>query len=300
MSLRDWTLWVIGTGVSLIALTFAVSQYFNQERRKKVEILKRGFSWGGVTLALVYVLGAMLVVETVPKQDRSGLPPNIELSIEFPVPEEFPPKGTPLTRPVTELYLWKNTGGPIYHREAQIVDSVEAVAGRCGELDSFKRRMIPLLNPNHYASVISKDQIEGSFFVSPRHDRYFNLLDDAVYGIQFDARGAVLEPYGKTFEEYLQRRAGLCGYLRRHNILVRFAFSDVRGHETSFYYRFGQIYPFETLSEAQWTEVMSQITDLKRKSGYTVGDLADPCRILSFINGGSLTSPCSGPAKAGR
>jgi len=250
--------------------------------------------------ALILAPGKQAVKETVTKQDRLALPPHIELSLEFPVPEEFPRNGTPLMRPVTELYLWRNTGGPIYHREAQIIDEIEAVAGRCGELESFKRRMIPLLNPNHYTRAISDNQIETPFFVSPRHDRYLNLLDDAVYGIQFDAHDVVLEPYGKVFEDYLRTQLRLCGYLSRRSIVVKFTFVDVHGDERSVFYRFGRMYPFETLSEAQWTEVMNQIPDPKRRSGYMVGDLAEPCRILSFIEGGSLTSPCSGPAKAGR
>jgi hypothetical protein len=294
MSLLEWTLGVIGIGVSLVGLTFPISLYFNQQRRLKSYILKRGLLWGGVPVFVVYLAGLVTVVDFYPKvtpggQDRSTLPPNLELVVVFPIPEEFPPGDAPLRKPVTELYLWRNKGGPIYNPVAEIIDEIEASAGQCGNLDSFKKRTILLRNQGHQASILMGQHSESPFFISPQvYNSHF--LDYGVYGIEF-SRSNFLEPYNNAFEKYLNER-GLCGFMRRRSILVKFTYKNLEGKEISLFYRFERTSPFELLNEAQWVEFMSQIPDPGRQSGYALDDLLEPCRILVFVQGGNLLSAC--------
>jgi hypothetical protein len=300
MSLRDWILWIVGTGVSLVALILAVFQYFNRLRRPKIEVVRRTLLVSCGLLLATFLIGLVTIVEfSSPKEatehGRLDLPPHLELSLEFPAPEQFPANNAPLTKTVTELYLWKNNGGPIYHSKAQTIDEIEAVAGRCREMDSMKTRIIPLLNnPNHQAAPITKNMIEMPFFISPKAD-YFKLLDRAVYGIEFDANDNPLQAKFKAFETYLNK-LGLCGSMRRRDVLVKFDFVDIHNRTTSLFYRFPNIPPFETLSETDWAEVMNRIPDPERLSGYTPGDIAEPCRVLGYVQGGKLLDGCKVPS----
>lgn len=296
MSWLSWTLWVLGVGVSLVALTVTISMYFNRRRRPKTFVLARGVGIGVLLLTVAYVIGFWVVVESpevATSPDSIDLPPYIELSYEFPNPEQFPPDKQPLVDPVTELYLWKNSGGPIYHADVQIIDLVEVSVGRCGELDTFETRTLALHNPSHTASSIRDDQIESPFFVSEQHDRYLTFFDNAVYGVEFDAKGDLLAPYANQFQRYLDAQPSICGNLSRRAILAKFTFVDIRGTERTLLYRFGRISPFETLRQEQWSHIMSQVESPDDELAFTFDNLKEPCRIVRFVRGESLTSACS-------
>jgi hypothetical protein len=159
---------------------------------------------------------------------RDDLPPYVEVSLEYPDPKHNPLKA---------LYVWRNNRGPIYHREAHILDQIEAATGHCGELDSFNTRIIPLLNPNHHADPMTFPMAEPPFFVSDVGD-YAEIFDHAVYAIESDQSGDILEPTEKAFQKLLHETPGLCGHLSRHGVLVRFDFVDVQGRTMSLFYRF--------------------------------------------------------------
>lgn len=296
MSSLSWTLWVVSTGVSLVALTFAMSIYFNRRRRPKAFVLARGVGTGCLLLTVMYIIGHCVVIESpkvVTSPDSIDLPPHIELSQEFPIPEEFPPDNQTLVHPVTELYLWKNSGGPIYHVDVQIIDLVEASVGRCGKLDTFETRTFALLNPSHHARSIREDDPESPFFVSQQHDRFLTFFDNAVYGVEFDAEGDLLAPYSDKFQSYLRTQQNICGHISRRDILVKFTFIDIQGQERALLYRFGSISPFETLRQEQWFQIMSQVESPEAGLAFTLDNLEEPCRIVRFVRGDSLISACS-------
>ena len=131
MLLRDWLIVLIPAGISLFGALFSAFVYFNRRGRPKALVLHRSILWsGGITIAAL-LIGVLAIVDfSGPKEqtkaidDKLNLPPHLELSLVFPIPEQFPPDKVPLMKPVTELYLWRNQGGPIYHAEVHTIDEV--------------------------------------------------------------------------------------------------------------------------------------------------------------------------------
>src|SRR5262249_29882842 len=161
----------------LFGSLFCVFQYFNRRGKRKSLVLLKSILWSGGITFVALLIGILAIVDfSGPKEqtktadDKLNLPPHLELSLVFPIPEQFPPDKAPLTKPVTELYLWRNLGGPIYHAEVHTIDEVVATAGSCGQGD-LKSRSIPLLNsPAHYGTPITDSMTEMPFYVSPSVD----------------------------------------------------------------------------------------------------------------------------------
>jgi hypothetical protein len=291
MSLSSWIFWVVASVIPIVGLMFGFFKYLNPRGSSKKKVLVKSLIAGvGISL-VIFFIGLWAVVKTDQLHKGTNQPdllPYIELSREYPIPEEFPPSGEPLTHPVTELYLWRNIGGPIYHCEAQVIDIIEASVGPCGKPKDFKSRIIPITNSGHYKSPIMNGQAEMPFYVSIKHKRYLTFFDKAIYGLQIDEKDDALKPYAERYKKILNSQKDRCGGLLRREIIIKFTFVDVHNEKKSLYYRLGPVYPYETLLEEQWLSIMDQISDSERKEGYYLNDISDPNNILNFIDGKNL------------
>jgi hypothetical protein len=62
MTKLAWTIWVIGTGLTLATLLLWIFQYFNVKRKRKAYILRKGILWSVGVLILVYIFGLVFIV----------------------------------------------------------------------------------------------------------------------------------------------------------------------------------------------------------------------------------------------
>lgn len=63
MHLVDWTFVVLGIGIGLIALLFAIFQFFNKRGSSKALVLKKSLLIGGIATIALYTVGIMFWVE---------------------------------------------------------------------------------------------------------------------------------------------------------------------------------------------------------------------------------------------
>lgn len=62
MNLTNWTITILGIGISLLALIFSLFQYFNKRGGSKVHVLRKSLFWGAFILLVFYLSGYWVIV----------------------------------------------------------------------------------------------------------------------------------------------------------------------------------------------------------------------------------------------
>ena len=63
MTIIEWTLWVVGIGLTLIAMLFAIFSYLNKRGHRKIITAKKSFGYGLLVMVFVYFLALLFFVE---------------------------------------------------------------------------------------------------------------------------------------------------------------------------------------------------------------------------------------------
>ena len=66
-----WTLWVVGTGVTVFGTLFSCFVYFNKRGSPKKNVFKKSFRYCFLAIIFVYVLGLFFIVEWDPEEKHA-------------------------------------------------------------------------------------------------------------------------------------------------------------------------------------------------------------------------------------
>jgi len=288
-----WILAMIPAAVAIFGGIFALLIKLKKGEISKKQVFQ-SLVIASVISVSIYILGNNFLVKLpVETQKNIDQPPFIELSVEYPHPAEFPQDDKPLVQPVTTLWLWTNSGGPINHCEIQMIDVIEITSGPCGDLAHFKSRLIPIQSRNKGSSLLI-DRPESSFFISNKDNRFLSIYNKAIFGLEFNEENStdnILKPYSEAFERFIATKRGLCGFLRKLKTLIKFVYLDLNNNKRCLFYRIGSTFPYDTVLEEEWTNTLKQIPEKNRADGYYIEDLSDPKKIYQFLNGKSLVYP---------